>query len=64
MVHEEKQQPHPQTKYLSFGTIVSPTGCSNDTGLEERKAYLEEFTRRLRLSHYPPNISAKIVLNG
>ena len=32
--------------------------------MEERKIQLEEFTRRLRLSHYPPSIPAKIISNG
>ena len=40
------------------------SNCSPDTGLEERKEHSEEFTRRLRLSHYPPSISAKIISNG
>ena len=35
------------------------SNCSPDTGLEERKAHLEEFTRRLRLSHYPPSHKPK-----
>ena len=40
------------------------SNCSPETTLEERSAHLEEFTRRLRLSHYPPSISAKIISNG
>ena len=40
------------------------SSCSPETELEERKAHLEKFTRRLRLSHYPPSISAKMISNG
>ena len=40
------------------------SNCSPETTLEEKSAHLEEFTRRLRLSHYPPSISAKIISNG
>ena len=40
------------------------SNCSPETMLEEGSAHLEECTRRLRLSHYLPSISAKIILNG
>merc|ERR1712215_569228 len=40
------------------------SNCSHETTVDERSAHLEEFTRRLRLSHYPPSIMAKIISNG
>merc|ERR1711895_197308 len=39
------------------------SNCSPETTVDERSAHLEEFIRRLRLSHYPPRIMEKIISN-